>query len=297
MILNVSSRTDIVAFYSTWFMKRYHEGFVDVRNPFYPSKVSRIYFKDVDAIVFCTKNPIPILKYIPDIHHPILFQVTITPYWNDIEVSVPPKGQIIEAIKKLSKIIKKEFLYIRYDPILVNSRYSISYHIKAFEKLCSILEGYVSHIIISFVDEYKNVKNHRTDLQYKELTEEDYQKIGMFFSDSARCHNMTVQTCFESRNLVEYGFLKSDCLSSELAFKLTNGKKFPKWKARKGGKCTCVEMVDIGFYNSCKHFCKYCYANYDEKKVKENYAKHDVNSSLLIGKLEKNDDIKQRECS
>ena len=67
MILNVSGRTDIVAFYSKWLMNRYKEGFVDVRNPFYPSQISRIYFEDVDAIMFCTKNPIPILKYLKKI--------------------------------------------------------------------------------------------------------------------------------------------------------------------------------------------------------------------------------------
>ena len=49
------------------------------------------------------------------------------------------------------------------------------------------------------------------------------------------------------------------------------GKNFKKWTARKNKYCECVEMVDIGVYNSCKHFCKYCYANCDEDKVKENY--------------------------
>ena len=34
MILNVSGRTDIVAFYSDWFINRLKEGFVDVGNPF-----------------------------------------------------------------------------------------------------------------------------------------------------------------------------------------------------------------------------------------------------------------------
>ena len=52
MILNVSGRTDIVAFYSKWFINRYREGYVDVRNPFYPKNVSRIYFDDVDLILF-----------------------------------------------------------------------------------------------------------------------------------------------------------------------------------------------------------------------------------------------------
>ena len=49
MILNVSGRTDIVAFYTEWFMNRYRSGFVDVRNPFNPQLVSRINFKDVDS--------------------------------------------------------------------------------------------------------------------------------------------------------------------------------------------------------------------------------------------------------
>lgn len=82
-------------------------------------------------------------------------------------------------------------------------------------------------------------------------------------------------------------------MSKELAFKLT-GKIYKKWKARKNVPCQCIEMADIGVYNSCKHFCKYCYANYDEKQVLENYNNHNQNSSLLIGGLESDDIIKVR---
>ena len=293
MILNVSSRTDIVAFYTDWFMNRYNEGYVDVRNPFNPSLVSRISFSDVDLIFFCTKNPIPILDRLNQIKIPILFHVTLTPYKNDIEVNVPNKKAIIESIKKLSSIIGKENLTIRYDPVFISDKYNLEYHIKAFERLCSLLEGYTNKILISFLDEYKNVKKNKNILKYKELTIDDYRVIGESFSKSARAHNMEVFTCFEDNNLIEYGFVKGECLSHELAYKIT-GKKYKNWTARKGKKCNCVEMVDIGCYNTCKHLCKYCYDNYDEDMVNKNCVIHDKNSSILIGKINKNDIIKER---
>ncbi len=293
MILNVSGRTDIVAFYSEWFMNRYKIGFVDVRNPFNDKMVSRIYFDVVDAILFCTKNPIPMLDKINQIKKPIIFHITLTPYKNDIEANIPPKGLIIEAIKKLSKIIGKDNLYIRYDPIFISDKYSVDYHIKAFNKLCILLNGYINKFIISFIDEYKNVKNNQKILKYKKISEEDYKKIGLSFSKSAKENGMSVQTCCEEHNLIEFGFKKGECLSHELAFKLTGKTDFKTWKAR-GKNCRCVQMVDIGAYNTCKHFCRYCYANYDEKKVTNNFIKHDKNSSLLIGNLKKDDIIKIR---
>ena len=293
MVLNVSGRTDIVAFYSDWFIERYKEGYIDVRNPFYPKLISKIYFKNVDLILFCTKNPIPILDKLKYIDKPILFHVTLTPYKKDIEPNVLPKGIIIEAIKKLSKVIGIDNLTIRYDPIFISDKYNLDYHIKAFDKLCSLLNGYVNKIIVSFIDDYKNVRKNEKILNFREFTEKDYEIIGKNFSRIAKENSMTVQTCFENRNLVEYGFIKGECLSHELAYKLT-GKKYKTWKARRGANCNCVEMVDIGVYNSCKHFCKYCYANYDEKQVNNNFNSHFKDSSLLVGRIEKDDLIKER---
>ena len=293
MILNVSGRTDIVAFYTEWFMNRYKEGFVDVRNPFNPKMVSRINFKDVDAILFCTKNPMPILKYLKDIDKPILFHVTLTPYKNDIEPNVIPKGKIIEVIKELSKIVGIDNLYVRYDPIFLSGKYNIEYHKKAFNKMCLLLNGYVKQIIVSFIDNYKNVRKNEKVLGFREFTENDYKEIGTSFSKSARDNGMTVQTCFEERNLSEYGFKIGECISHTLAYKLT-GKTYKNWIARKERKCNCVQMVDIGVYNSCKHFCKYCYANYDEKEVNNNFNDHNPMSSLLIGNLKRDDIIKER---
>ena len=293
MILNISGRTDIVAFYTEWLMNRLEEGFVDVRNPFNPKMVSRIMMEDVDLLFFCTKNPIPILDKIKDIKQKVYFHITLTPYKKDIEPNLPSKKEIIEATKKLSKIIGKENIVIRYDPILINDKYNVDYHIKALDKVCTLLDGYTNKILISFIDDYKNVRKNYKVLKYRKLTEEDYKEIGTSFSKIAKEHNIVVHTCAEKRNLTEYGFIEDECMSKELAFKLT-GKIYKKWNARKNVPCKCIEMADIGVYNSCKHFCKYCYANFDEKQVISNYSKHNPKSSLLIGELDKDDIIKIR---
>jgi DNA repair photolyase len=282
MILNISGRTDIVAFYCDWLMNRLEEGYVDVRNPFNPKMVSRIMIDDVDLLFFCTKNPLPILDKINNIKKKMYFHITLTSYKKNIEHNVPSKKDIIEGIKKLSEIVGKENIVIRYDPVLVNDEYTVDYDIKAFDKLCDLLDGYISKMLISFIDDYKNVRNNYSTLKYRKLNEDDYKRIGESFSKSAKKHNILVHTCAEVRDLTEYGFIKDECMSKELAFKLT-GKTYKRWNARKNVPCKCIEMADIGVYNSCKHFCKYCYANFDEKQVNDNYKNHNPKSSLLIG--------------
>lgn len=291
MILNVSGRTDIVAFYSKWLLNRLKKGYVDVRNPFNKDLVSRIYFEDVDLIFFCTKNPTPILDKIKEINKKMYFHITLTPYKKDIEPLVPNKMEVISSIKKLSKLIGKDNIVIRYDPVFISEKYNLEYHKKAFAKVCALLEGYVSSILISFIDDYKNVRNHYSSLKYKKLTKEDYKEIGTSFSRSAHSHNLSVFTCFETEDLVEYGFAKRKCMSKELAYALTGKVYNEEWKAR---NCHCISMVDIGQYNTCSHYCSYCYANYDEKKVRENSLQHDQNSSLLIGHLKATDKIIRR---
>lgn len=293
MILFASGRTDIPAFYSNWFINRVKAGFVDVRNPFNQKLVSRIYFSDVDLIMFCSKNPLPMINKLKMLKVPVLFHVTITSYGKDVEPNIPDKRLIIEGVKKLSLVLGIDNVVVRYDPIFLSDKYNVDYHIKAFDKLCKNLNGYVNKIIVSFMDEYKNVRSNKNILKYRAFTREDYKKIGEAFSKSAMDNGMSVQTCFEDEDLTQYGFVKGECLSHELAYILT-GKKFKSSNVRKEKKCECVQMVDIGDYNSCMHMCKYCYANYDEKAVSNNFERHDDNSSLLIGSIQRDDVIKVR---
>lgn len=293
MILFASGRTDIPAFYSNWFINRVKAGFVDVRNPFNQNLISRINFSDVDLIMFCSKNPLPMIDKLKILKVPVLFHVTITPYSKDVEPNIPDKRLIIEGVKKLSLVLGIDNVVLRYDPIFLSDKYNVDYHIRAFDKLCKNLNGYVNKIIVSFMDEYKNVRSNKNILKYRTFTREDYKKIGEAFSKSAMDNGMSVQTCFEDEDLTEYGFVKGECLSHELAYILT-GKKFKSSNVRKEKKCECVQMVDIGDYNSCMHMCKYCYANYDEKAVSSNFKMHDDNSSLLIGSIQSDDVIKVR---
>ena len=282
MIINASGRTDVVAYYMDWFVNRWNEGYFDVRNPFNPKLVSRIYVSDIDMIVFCTKNPLPLLDTIHLFSVPIQLQVTITGYFEDIEPNVPDKKQVIECIKKLSTYLGKENVCVRYDPILLNSKYDADYHIRAFNKLCTMLKGYVSKMIVSFVDDYKNVRDNHLD--YHEPSYEEYLKVKEAFEKN----DIKVVSCME--NKYQIGDETDCCVSIKYAFERT-GKLLKEWKAR---DCQCVSMVDVGAYNSCLHGCKYCYANYDSKQITKNYKLHNSKSSLLIGQLGLDDEIKVR---
>lgn len=206
MIINASGRTDIVAYYMDWFVNRWKEGYFDVRNPFNPKLVSRIFVSDVDMIVFCTKNPLPLLDTIHLFSVPIQLQVTITGYFKDMEPNVLDKKQVIECVKKLSSYLGKENVCVRYDPILLNSKYNVDYHVRAFNKLCTMLKGYVSKMIVSFVDDYKNVRNNHLD--YHEPSNEEYLKLKEEFEKN----NIKIISCME--NKYQIGDKKDCCIVS-----------------------------------------------------------------------------------
>jgi sulfatase maturation enzyme AslB (radical SAM superfamily) len=151
------------------------------------------------------------------------------------------------------------------------------------------LKDSIEEITFSFLDIYKNVRKNYKDINPKVLKDEDYILLSKRFKELSNKYGIKLKTCFEDE-VLKFGFLKGECISKELAFRLT-GKSFKKWKER---DCGCREIVDIGQYNTCNHRCKYCYANYDEESIKKNIFMRDPNSSLLIGLLKETDIIKVR---
>ena len=71
------------------------------------------------------------------------------------------------------------------------------YHRRAFEKLCSQLEGYVDTIIISFVDMYKNTAGNQKRMQLQEMRRQDMLDVGKALGSVAERYAVHIQTCAE----------------------------------------------------------------------------------------------------
>ena len=158
MILSVSRRTDIPAFYSEWFFNRIKEGYVCVRNPMNIHQISKIALTPnlIDCIVFWSKNPYPMLSRLDELKdYMYYFQFTINPYDTVLEQQVPGKKHVIETFKRLSDLISPDRVIWRYDPIILTDTISVDYHIKYFEELAKRLHTYTKTCIISFLDLYK----------------------------------------------------------------------------------------------------------------------------------------------
>lgn len=90
--------------------------------------------------------------------------VTITPYGRDIEPNVPDKEKVMDDFKELSDIVGVDSMGWRYDPILVDDKHSVEWHITEFEKMAENLCGYTKSCVISFIDIYKMVNTFETAL-------------------------------------------------------------------------------------------------------------------------------------
>ncbi len=111
MILSASRRTDIPAFYFDWFLDKIEKGYVYVRNPMFPAKVSIVNLDPelIDAIVFWTKDAEPCLDKLDRLSNYMhYFQYTVNAYDDEIEKNVPKLEDRMAAFIKLSEKIGKD---------------------------------------------------------------------------------------------------------------------------------------------------------------------------------------------
>lgn len=292
MIINTGQRTDIPAFYADWLARRLKEGYVCVRNPFDSRQVSRYRLDPsvVDVIGFCTKNPAPMFPHM-DLLSPYgqYWYVTITPYGRDIEPNVPDKHRVLEDFRKLSAIAGLHSVGWRYDPILLNGRYTKEYHLKAFRRMAETLEGYTETVVISFIDLYGKVLRNFPEV--REVEKEDRLELGRKMIEIASAHGMTLKPCAEGNELAPWGADCGGCMTVR-DYEKAIGKRL-KVPARRPAReqCACYLACDIGAYDTCRHLCRYCYANNDPELVLENARRHDPASPFLTGGYREDDVI------
>ncbi len=298
MIINTGQRTDIPAFYAEWFANRLKEGVVCVRNPYYPEQVSRYRLDPsvVDCIGFCTKDPAPMFRYMDLLKdYGQYWFVTITPYGRDIEPNVKDKRRLIDDFRTLSGLVGVNSSGWRYDPIMITERYTAEYHIDTFERMAAALEGYTQTAVISFIDLYAKVRHNFPEA--REVAAEERLALGKEMVRIAAAHGMTLKPCAEGSELAAFGADCGGCMRISDYEKAIGMRLDAPVKKGARAECACYISCDIGAYDTCRHFCRYCYANTDRANVLARSKQHDPNSPFLVGNYREGDvinDVPQR---
>ncbi len=298
MIISASRRTDIPAFFSEWFFNRLKEGYAVVRNP-RNNKLSRVFLTPelVDCIVFWTKNPAPMLPRLSELRdYSYYFQITLTGYDNDVECHLPDKRKVIlPAMQELSKQIGPERVIWRYDPILVNDKYTMEYHLETFREFAEALNGYTEKCVFSFVDNYAKNSKALQRLGVKELSIAEQKQLASEMKKIADKYGMVMATCAEKINLEELGIQHNCCVDKELIERVTGGKFKTKRNLKDAGQreaCGCIVSKEIGADNTCGNGCVYCYANFSPDTVRKRMALYDPASPILCDHIEEWEEIK-----
>lgn len=295
MIVNTGGRTDTVQYYTDWLLRRFAEGYVMVRNPLFPDKVSRYELTPdvVDCVVFCSKNYQPILPRLHEITDKFntYFHYTITAYGRDIEPGVPPIDESIETLLRLSGQVGRRRVSWRYDPVLLTGDYTIERHIQTFKRMAKKLAPYIDRCIFSFVEMYKKLEVNMPELI--PLTGQETETLAQELGRIAEKYGIYIHTCGTNSNFARYGIHSSGCATLDILGG-ANGIVFKSLKHRGMRQgCHCMESRDIGAYDTCMNGCKYCYANKTPRRAFENYRLHNPKSPLLLGDLRPDDTVIQ----
>lgn len=295
MIISASRRTDIPALYPQWFMNRLLAEEILVPSPYNRKKVSRIRLspKTVDCFVFWTKNPEPMLPYlrmIDQLGYSYYFEMTVTGYEKDIEPGLPETEDSIATFILLSERLGKEKVDFRFDPILLTDKYSVGYHLEKFDMICEWIHKYTTRCIFSFVDPYRGCP-------FRELEDEEKEEVARGLAKIARKYNLPLYTCAEKIDLRSLGISHAACIDREKTERILGYKLDLKKDKGQRAECRCCESIDIGMYDTCVHGCRYCYATASPSSAKNKKNEHDPESPILIGHLQGDETITDREMT
>lgn len=312
MIISVSRRTDIPAFYSKWFINRIRAGYCIVPNPFNRNQLSRISLtpENVEVIVFWTRNPKPLLSYLPELEqrgYQYYFQFTVMNNPNFIDTNKLSLSSAISTFQKLADSIGYQKVIWRYDPIIFSNskELDIDFHLAQYKYIATQLSGYTQRCVISFIDRYqknnqrlkKIEKNQDINFLNFEQIPDVFRKFISAIVSIANTYNMEVYTCSESIDLELHGINHGKCIDDDYINQIFNIEVSHQKDSAQREACGCVKSKDIGMYDTCLFGCQYCYATTNFDKASENHRQHNPESPSLIGwyNIEPKSDIQQLE--
>lgn len=293
MIICASRRTDIPAFHSEWLMNRLRERYALVRNPIAKDVVYRVDLSpnNIDILLLMTKDPRPMIPLTEDILEmgiKVGFQVSITPYGKDIEPGVPDKADVASAFREISDMVGKEAMIWRYDPVIINDKFTIAYHKRRFKTICNELSGYTQRCIFSFVDIYDKLKRFSDSETLRKVSLEEAEEFGSSMSEISKDAGIELSICCSEFDLSKYGISSRGCIDRDQMRSLNVPFEELQTPIREG--CRCVRNIDIGEYDTCRHDCIYCYANRNTNEAR-NKKVFDPHGEMLYGKLRTSDKI------
>jgi hypothetical protein len=294
MIISASRRTDIPAFYAEWMLHRLRAGYCTVANPFNRNQVSRISLRpeDVDAIVFWTRNPRPLMRYIPELDsqgYRYYFQFTILGYPREIDPKSPPAAAAVQTFRELSERLGPTRVIWRYDPIVFTGLTPPAFHRENFQRLAESLRGHTRRSVISIVDMYRKTESRMRALEgtpaaVQPCDPAEFQRLMCDLAELARVNGMDIVSCAEEDfDLRPFGIRPGKCVDDQVITEAFGVEVLKKKDPTQRDTCGCVVSRDIGMYDSCLYGCQYCYATRKFDAAKANFDEHDPNSPSLLG--------------
>lgn len=285
IVISVSRRTDIPAYYADWFRKRLEIGNTFYPNPMNPNQIveQKLTPESVKAFVFWTRNPKPLFRHLDYIDkkyykkHYMHFTINGLP--EALELRNPKIQFAVDSVKYLSDRYKSnQYAQWRYDPIVISSISEYEYHLEKFSEIANLLSGYVDRCYFSFVDLYSKTKRNFNKISdSKKITfrtppiEERIRLINDFIG-IAEPLSIKLYACAEDDiyNLIT-NVEKAHCVDGDIIDRicLDDSQSNYSIKPSRIG-CGCIDSKDIGYYDSCPHGCIYCYANMNPEMALEN---------------------------
>jgi len=295
VIVSVSRRTDIPAFYADWFINRVRAGFCLVPNPFNPKQVSRVGLEPeaVDMFVFWSKHPAPLIPRLDELDrlgYRYYFLYTLNDYPGPLEPNLAPLDERIALFQTLSARLGAERVVWRYDPIIVSNRTDYDYHRRAFGRLVRALEGHTRRVVTSTLQFYAKTRRRLEALEARGFRFDpeaagrpEMMALLADLAGEARSRGLEMTTCAEARDLSEIGLRRGSCIDGALAERIWGLKLTARKDPGQRPACRCIPSRDIGVTDSCLHDCPYCYATVSEAAARKRFREHRPDQPALGG--------------